>query len=130
MFLPTLVQNGRKSMKKGAKKIPAPPKNKGKSKPLKKVPSVEDDEIIIPGDSSEEIEEVPATVKQSVQLVEPFSDGIVSACLNNITIIPRVGNQETDVLRGFLKHFSVSGTFIGNVSSRLSFMKKKGGLLL
>lgn len=60
----------------------------------------------------------------------PFSDGIVASCLKDLVVIPRIGGQEVELLRGFLKYFSSTELFLGSISNRLSFMKKKGGILL
>ena len=89
------------------------------------------DEVVVAGvtppegDALEETVQMPA-VKQAVS----FSDGIVAPCIDGLVAIPRVGGQEVDLLRSFLRYFHITDTFIGNISSKTSFMKRKGGVLL
>lgn len=66
----------------------------------------------------------------SVSVAEPFEDGLVSAGLRNLPIVPRVGGEEVSILHDFLVLFSKTETFIGAISSKTSFMKKTGGRLL
>lgn len=60
----------------------------------------------------------------------PFSDGLVFARLNGLTMIPRTGDTEVELLREFFKYFASANPFVGNISTKSSFMKKKGGRLL
>lgn len=60
----------------------------------------------------------------------PFSDGIVHVALKDALAIPRRGGMDVDLLRGFLGYFSTYGTFVGNIFSKVSFMKKQGGRLI
>ena len=62
--------------------------------------------------------------------VVPFADGLISARLNGLVIIPRAGGEEVELLRGFLRHFASAAPFAGNIVSKASFMRKKGGRLL
>lgn len=64
------------------------------------------------------------------EMATPFEDGLVHKALSSIPHIPRVGGEETAVLKGFLDLFARTETFIGAIYSKTSFMKKTGGRLL
>lgn len=109
------------------------PKTKGKK--LGKAqnlpePDVEDENVIAGVTPVEDTDDEPEVELPAVELAVPFSDGIVAACLNNLVVIPRIGGQEVDILRSFLHYFVVTDTFIGTITTRASFMRKKGGTLL
>ena len=109
------------------KKAPKSTPKRGRSHDVEQA-----DEVVVAGvtpvaeePSADEVKQMPA-VEQAV----PFSDGIVAPCLANLVVIPRVGGQEVDLLKSFLKYFGITETFIGAISSKTSFMKRKGGMLL
>lgn len=100
-----------------------------KAPPSRKRNPMEEDEILNPDE--EYAEEAAAPEKAApVEIAEPFSDGLVSARLRGLTVIPRRGGEDTSTLHDFLELFSKTETFIGAISSKTSFMKKTGGRLL
>lgn len=125
-----------KKQKPAKKNKPLKKKEKTKSKKLASEDDVfMEDEIIrrTDGDEDEFDFDKPTIHQESVQETTPavpFSDGIVSKCLEDLVAIPRVGGQDVEVLKGFLNYFHLTGTFIGTISTKSSFMKKKGGILL
>lgn len=94
---------------KKSKVTQQPAKSKAKAKQVKVVEKVED---------------------QNTQIAIPFSDGLVSPKFSMFPMLPRVGDTEVDLLKSFLKYFSVTSPYIGTISTKTSFMKKKGGRLL
>lgn len=121
------------------KKTGGPTKGKKRSAPVpkkqeKKHPPVEEDEIIdVDSPIVEEEEREPEATpmaRTAMEVAVPFSDGIAAASLKDLVVILRDGGQEVAFLRSFLRYFATTETFIGSVSSKLSFMKKKGGTLL
>lgn len=116
---------GRKPQKKKA-----PPKASTKRK--RGAADEQVDEVVVAGVTpigeeapEEEVKQMPV-VEQAI----PFSDGITASCLSNLVVISKVGGAEVDLLRSFLKYFATTETFIGAISSKTSFMKRKGGMLL
>lgn len=94
-----------------------------------------DDESIedSPLDSDTMAEVAPGVLEEPVEKVklpEPFSDGIVSSCLDGLVTVVRVGGQEVLLLSSFLQYFATTGSYIGAIVTKWSFMKKKGGRLL
>lgn len=132
--MPTLAKStkgsGSGSKSTSSKKTTSGKKTSKKSKAAK-VP-VEDQDVLSlssPEEGhSDSVTEVVAGAEASATV--PFSDGLVAACLKDLVVIPRVGGSEVDLLKGFLKYFATTELFLGSISNRLSFMKKKGGILL
>lgn len=85
------------------------------------------EEVYVPDTSETEERVVP---RQEVERATPFSDGIVAASLADLVMVPHASGSEVELTRGFLRYFAATGTYIGSMSSKLSFMKKKGGTLL
>ena len=81
-------------------------------------------------DASEIEEEEEQTPAKVVSKAEPFTDGIVAACLKNTIAIERVGPEEVELLRAYISDRVTSGTYIGSIYNKSSFMRRKGGLLL
>lgn len=77
-----------------------------------------------------ETEERVVPPRQEIERATPFSDGIVAASLADLVMVPHASGSEVELTRGFLRYFAATGTYIGSMSSKLSFMKKKGGTLL
>lgn len=90
----------------------------------------EDDAVLNPGvDYAEDMAETGEN-EVTVEPVEPFSDGLVSARLRGLVVIPRMGGEDVAALHDFLELFAKTEPFIGAISSKTSFMKKTGGRLL
>ena len=123
-----------KKGKKSKSKSSYSKSNKGSKKSRRNVASTEqdqDEEVIIGVTApEEEDEEVDTPQEIVIEKVTPFSDGLVANCLSGLIVVPRVGGDEVDLFKGFLYYFAITEPFIGAVSNKLSFMKKKGGLLL
>lgn len=64
-----------------------------------------------------------------VPTVRAFSDGVAAARLNHLVIVPHSGGEEVALLRSFLDCFRQSKCFVGNISTKMSFMKKGGRLI-
>lgn len=107
-------------------------RSKAKGKQVEEILEQTEDEVIVAGVTpvEEAVEEDPLASLATPMQATPFSDGIVASCLSNLVVIPRIGGQEVDLLRSFLSYFVITDTFIGTITMRASFMKKKGGTLL
>lgn len=123
------------------KAVPAnrkPEKSKGskdarrKTKPKKnhELEEAEDEAIVAGVTSVDEVTEEPESPVVEVVPAIAFSDGLVAPCLKDLVVIPRIGFQEVELLRTFLHYFVITETFIGAISTKSSFMKKRGGVLL
>ena len=102
--------------------------NRKGTKPQRGKHGFEDDEVLDPDVGYEE--EVAESTDRTVERAEPFSDGLVSVRLRDVTVIPRIGGEECLVLGEFLKQLSSTEPFIGSISTKTSYMKKQGGRLL
>lgn len=126
--MPNLGKNASGGKPKKNKKHPKP--NTSKKKKSKVEEPGTDDEVITldanPVVEPEPAPEAPQIVEQAV----PFSDGIVAVCLQELIAIPTHDVAEVELFRSFLQYFSSTGSFIGTISSKTSFMKKKGVILL
>lgn len=83
------------------------------------------------GDSYDE-EGVNSTINKSVAVVKPapYTDGIVSPAIAGLVTVPRVGGAEVSLIHDYLKYLAVTETYIGAITTKWSFMKKRGGRLL
>ena len=122
-------------VKENKKKTPKTPKKSKKSKDDEQDEAVvigvtDPDEVDEEDDVQEESSSKSKSSVKSTTIVKPFSDGLVASSLSDMIVVPRVGGEEVEILKEFLVYFASTGTFIGTVSNKLSFMKKKGGLLL
>lgn len=126
------LSGGKPSRSKGGKG--SKPKKTPKSSAKKNKARVDEqvDEVVVAGVTpigeeapEEEVRKMPV-VEQAI----PFADGLTAQCLDNLVVISRVGGQEVDLLKSFLKYFATTETFIGTISSKGSFMKRKAGVLL
>lgn len=100
------------------------------SAPVEEVKKPRADNTVDEGEDRNIIDEIAVNSIPEAHKISPFVDGLVSARLNGLVIIPRVGGEEVELLRGFLRHFSTAAPFAGNIVSKTSFMRKKGGRLL
>lgn len=75
------------------------------------------------------VEEV-ASPAEPVARAEPFNGDVVHPSLKGLLVIPRLAGAEGDVVKGFLRYYSLTTLFIGTITTRTSFMHKKGGVLL
>lgn len=118
---------------KGAKKGSSLQMGRGKKsqgfKP-RKAPVDVDDTPLSPDEEVVETEVSGQVSTSTVGPAEPFSDGLVSAKLKGLVVVPRVGGEEVTVLHDFLEMYSRTEPYIGTISSKTSFMKKSGGRLL
>lgn len=118
-----------KKTKAGTAK-PAGTQKKQISKKSDKVPTKQKSSEAVRSKADAAEQTIQVGAKAEAPLATPFSDGIVVARLNNLAFVPRSGGDEVDILRSFLKYYSSSTPFVGTISSKLSFMRKKGGRLL
>ncbi len=100
------------------------------AKPSRNRQGYEDEDAVLSPDVDFQDNVVETGTEHEVHQAEPFSDGLVSAKLRGLTVIPRVGGEECSVLGDFLVLFSRTEPFIGAVSTKTSYMKKQGGRLL
>lgn len=93
-------------------------------------PAVDPDDMPLNPEVAYGEEEGYSEPVREVTPVGAFEDDLIHPRLRGLTVIPRAGGEETAVLRDFLDMYTRTGTVLGDLARKTSFMKKTGGRLL